>query len=203
MKAKDTTARLAQPAERKALNLVVVGSSPTVGAALTIRACSRVFVLLGRRTQQARGISLRARCLARHFRLRRGGGFVAVIRKKPLPEVSCRKSAPFAARSADDRSRTVSDNQRHMAAWSSGMILAQGARGPGFNSRSSPGDFPKRGAATATPEANFQLNRPPTTQQHPRRGQGNTRPPQLKGARRRCLASMAFVDCTRTGSLLQ
>ena len=26
------TARLAQPAERKALNLVVVGSSPTVGA---------------------------------------------------------------------------------------------------------------------------------------------------------------------------
>ncbi len=27
-----TTARLAQPAERKALNLVVVGSSPTVGA---------------------------------------------------------------------------------------------------------------------------------------------------------------------------
>ena len=26
-----------------------------------------------------------------------------------------------------------------MAAWSSGRILAQGARGPGFNSRSSPG----------------------------------------------------------------
>ncbi len=49
-----TTARLAQPAERKALNLVVVGSSPTVGAALTIRACSRVFVLLGRRGRRLR-----------------------------------------------------------------------------------------------------------------------------------------------------
>ena len=27
---------------------------------------------------------------------------------------------------------------QHMAAWSSGMILASGARGPGFNSQSSP-----------------------------------------------------------------
>ena len=33
----ESTARLAQSAERKALNLVVVGSSPTVGVALVVR----------------------------------------------------------------------------------------------------------------------------------------------------------------------
>ena len=38
------TARLAQPAERKALNLVVVGSSPTVGV-LVGRVLSRVVML--------------------------------------------------------------------------------------------------------------------------------------------------------------
>ena len=32
----------------------------------------------------------------------------------------------------------MSRNSDHMAAWSSGMILALGARGPGLNSRSSP-----------------------------------------------------------------
>jgi hypothetical protein len=32
---------------------------------------------------------------------------------------------------------------QHLAAWSSGMILASGARGPGFNSRSSPMKFGK------------------------------------------------------------
>ena len=39
-------ARLAQSAERKALNLVVVGSSPTVGV-LVGRVLSRVVVLRG------------------------------------------------------------------------------------------------------------------------------------------------------------
>ena len=38
----DATARLAQPAERKALNLVVVGSSPTVGD-FCIRYCAPAF----------------------------------------------------------------------------------------------------------------------------------------------------------------
>ena len=36
------------------------------------------------------------------------------------------------------------------AAWSSGMILAQGARGPGFNSRSSPLAFIIRAAISST-----------------------------------------------------
>jgi hypothetical protein len=39
------TARLAQPVERKALNLVVVGSSPTVGALpIDLREISSSFV---------------------------------------------------------------------------------------------------------------------------------------------------------------
>jgi hypothetical protein len=44
------TARLAQPAERKALNLVVVGSSPTVGvyALLCVEACVVANTLPGR-----------------------------------------------------------------------------------------------------------------------------------------------------------
>ena len=37
----DVTARLAQSAERKALNLVVVGSSPTVGVMLTLKRANK------------------------------------------------------------------------------------------------------------------------------------------------------------------
>ena len=36
------------------------------------------------------------------------------------------------------RTSACAGKQSRMAAWSSGMILASGARGPGFNSRSSP-----------------------------------------------------------------
>ena len=39
---------------------------------------------------------------------------------------------------ADQTSKAVIFKIPNLAAWSSGMILAQGARGPGFNSRSSP-----------------------------------------------------------------
>ena len=38
-----TSARLAQSVERKALNLVVVGSSPTVGVLLKMPGVSRIF----------------------------------------------------------------------------------------------------------------------------------------------------------------
>ena len=38
-----TTARLAQSAERKALNLVVVGSSPTVGVFLQLQSLQKNF----------------------------------------------------------------------------------------------------------------------------------------------------------------
>ena len=55
-----TTARLAQPAERKALNLVVVGSSPTVGAFEFLReaivgAFAGGYVLLCAQARRGRG----------------------------------------------------------------------------------------------------------------------------------------------------
>jgi hypothetical protein len=46
------TARLAQPAERKALNLVVVGSSPTVGA---FREHTRTYTQRGANTHNTAG----------------------------------------------------------------------------------------------------------------------------------------------------
>ena len=48
-----------------------------------------------------------------------------------------------------------------MAAWSSGMILASGARGPGFNSRSSPFAH----ASTIYNRSGIQKMRPPRGQQ--------------------------------------
>ena len=65
----------------------------------------------------------------------RGPGFNS--RSSPL----CRKQR-LLQRSCDPPSLPTSNppniSTATMAAWSSGMILASGARGPGFNSRSSP-----------------------------------------------------------------
>ena len=59
--AASATARLAQSVERKALNLVVVGSSPTVGAflcfqflRLPLKWMQNVLVPLGRHTSRSR-----------------------------------------------------------------------------------------------------------------------------------------------------
>ncbi len=41
-------------------------------------------------------------------------------------------------RSSAHRRRNIEILRGHLAVWSSGMILAQGARGPGFNSQNSP-----------------------------------------------------------------
>ena len=111
---KSPSARLAQSAERKALNLVVVGSSPTVGVCYSCRlsACQPT-----------------CRCLtpsAFH-----GPAWLLFWPCWPLPLPS-----RFVAWLLQDGAAGFTT--QHMAAWSSGMILASGARGPGFNSRSSP-----------------------------------------------------------------
>ncbi len=49
------------------------------------------------------------------------------------------------------RSPSYTCAQKHLAAWSSGMILASGARGPGFNSRSSPFRLVARAGARQGP----------------------------------------------------
>ena len=68
-----STSRLAQLVERKTLNLVVVGSSPTVGGPAAPRA--RTFLLLGRgigaigsvRASQARGTGIETQILQRGY----------------------------------------------------------------------------------------------------------------------------------------
>ena len=64
---KQTSARLAQSVERKALNLVVVGSSPTVGA-LPLALChGRQMLLPTIQHREALGLALRARNPRRAF----------------------------------------------------------------------------------------------------------------------------------------
>ena len=91
---------LAQSAERKALNLVVVGPSPTMGVC-GVRACSRCCVV-------------RADASSAHCN-RSAGAQKKIVRLNPHVRWT-----------------------HQQAAWSSGMILTSGARGPGLNSRSSP-----------------------------------------------------------------
>ena len=56
-------ARLAQSAERKALNLVVVGSSPTVGVALSFREGREGTVLWCVSPKRSQAVSVTSQCL--------------------------------------------------------------------------------------------------------------------------------------------
>ena len=121
-----TTARLAQPVERKALNLVVVGSSPTVGAFEFLReaivgAFAGGYVLLCAQARRGRG---GAAALARWFVWH-----------------ACARGGSSGERKHMGSKRVVFTGvcvSWTAAAWSSGMILGLGSGGRGFNSRSSP-----------------------------------------------------------------
>ena len=72
-----------------------------------------------------------------------------------------------------------------VAAWSSGMILASGARGPGFHSRSSPFFSPRPALAPPPPCT-------PTGKEHPQAKDGISKRPRAAWCLERFSAAQAF-----------